>query len=92
MVGYLLNDTHGMAGVAFTFVSAAMLYPALVLLARTPDEPGEAIPGETEPAGTATDVGMTGPAADAPEPAGDEEALPEPTVISEDRPDPDQDR
>jgi len=30
MVGYVLNDTHGMAGVAFTFASAAMLYPTLV--------------------------------------------------------------
>ena len=35
IVGYLLNDTHGMAGVAFTFASAAMLYPTLVRMGRT---------------------------------------------------------
>ncbi len=32
IAGYLLNDTHGMAGVTFTFVSAAMLYPTLTRL------------------------------------------------------------
>jgi hypothetical protein len=29
MIGYVLNDTYGMAAVAFAFVSAAMVYPAL---------------------------------------------------------------
>jgi hypothetical protein len=29
IIGYVLNDTYGMAAVAFAFVSAAMLYPAL---------------------------------------------------------------
>jgi hypothetical protein len=30
MIGYVLNDTYGMAAVAFLFLSAAMVYPALV--------------------------------------------------------------
>jgi hypothetical protein len=30
MIGYVLNDTYGMASVAFLFLSAAMVYPALV--------------------------------------------------------------
>ena len=67
IVGYLLNDTHGMAGVAFTFVSAAMLYPALVLLAQAPAEQAEAIPDVTEPADTITDVGVTELADEVPE-------------------------
>jgi hypothetical protein len=29
MIGYVMNDTYGMAAVAFAFVSAAMVYPAL---------------------------------------------------------------
>jgi hypothetical protein len=29
MIGFVLNDTYGMAAVAFVFVSAAMVYPAL---------------------------------------------------------------
>lgn len=29
IVGFLVNDTHGLAGTAFTFVSAAVLVPAL---------------------------------------------------------------
>jgi hypothetical protein len=31
MLGYVLNDTFGMAGIAFFFVSAAVVYPALAL-------------------------------------------------------------
>jgi hypothetical protein len=29
MIGYVLNDSYGMAAVAFAFLSAAMIYPAL---------------------------------------------------------------
>jgi hypothetical protein len=29
MIGFVVNDTYGMAAVAFTFISAAMIYPAL---------------------------------------------------------------
>jgi hypothetical protein len=32
IAGYLLNDTYGLAGSAFAFVSAAMLYPTLASL------------------------------------------------------------
>jgi len=32
IAGYLLNDTYGLAGSSFAFVSAAMLYPTLVSL------------------------------------------------------------
>jgi len=42
IVGYLLNDTHGMAGVTFTFVSAAMLYPTLAAAGVTTAVPGVA--------------------------------------------------
>jgi len=35
IAGYLLNDTYGLAGTTFAFVSAAMLYPTLTTL-RTP--------------------------------------------------------
>jgi hypothetical protein len=34
MIGYVLNDTFGMAAVAFVFVSSAMVYPALRWTAR----------------------------------------------------------
>ncbi|HET7236878.1 MAG TPA: hypothetical protein VFK59_10655, partial [Actinomycetota bacterium] len=37
LAGYLLNDTYGLAGSAFAFVSAAMLYPTLFSLARSPE-------------------------------------------------------
>jgi hypothetical protein len=30
MIGYVLNDTYGMASIAFVFLSAAMLYPTLM--------------------------------------------------------------
>jgi hypothetical protein len=29
MIGYVLNDTYGMAAVTFVFLSAAMVVPAL---------------------------------------------------------------
>jgi hypothetical protein len=34
LAGWLLNDTYGMAGSAFAYVSAALLYPTLALLSR----------------------------------------------------------
>lgn len=34
IVGYLVNDTQGMAGVTFAFLSTAMLYPTLMALSR----------------------------------------------------------
>jgi hypothetical protein len=37
LAGWLLNDTYGMAGATFAFVSAAMLYPTLTFLSRTRD-------------------------------------------------------
>jgi len=43
IVGYLLNDTHGMVGVTFTFVSAAMLYPTLAAAGVTTAVPGVAV-------------------------------------------------
>ena len=36
LAGYVLNDTYGLAGSAFAFGSAAMLYPTLASLARSP--------------------------------------------------------
>jgi hypothetical protein len=31
MVGYVVNDTFGTASIAFLFLSAAVIYPALAL-------------------------------------------------------------
>lgn len=35
LAGWLLNDTYGMAGSAFAYVSAAMLYPTLAFRSKT---------------------------------------------------------
>jgi drug/metabolite transporter (DMT)-like permease len=42
IAGYLLNDTYGLAGSAFAFVSAAMLYPTLASASRPGAPPGPA--------------------------------------------------
>jgi hypothetical protein len=48
IVGYLLNDTYGMASVAFTFTAAAIVYPTLAAAAAAAgadlNEPALAVP------------------------------------------------
>jgi hypothetical protein len=39
IVGYVLNDTFGMAGITFVFVSAAVVFPALAARSRRLREP-----------------------------------------------------
>jgi hypothetical protein len=36
IAGYLLNDTYGTAAVAFVFLTAAVVFPALWIRGRTP--------------------------------------------------------
>jgi len=39
MVGYVVNDTFGTASIAFLFLSAAVIYPALALRWKGVREP-----------------------------------------------------
>jgi hypothetical protein len=59
IAGYLLNDTYGLAGSAFAFASAAMLYPTLVSSAgeRIPAVEREGLEAPTRGSGSARSQG-----------------------------------
>jgi hypothetical protein len=48
MVGYVVNDTFGTASIAFLFLSAAVIFPALALRSS-----GEAVREPSTPTATA---------------------------------------